>query len=174
MRRSGSSLANVQRVECNASSRITITETRTIHERLRCSTQSLRSNRIARFGHDYRSNTDLSTLFPHSSTPSAFQPQRGKTCRHRADVFRRSKGERRAPRKLYASLEALLPRWLELSAVTCHRNLPLARRRTPSGLQERNYVYLKVVPLNYELGLLVIWHWGLQTRRHGEYDIRRC
>jgi hypothetical protein len=41
-------------------------------------------------------------------------------------------------------------------------------------LQERNYVYLKVVPLNDELGLLVIWHWGLQTRRHGEYDIRRC
>jgi hypothetical protein len=85
-----------------------------------------------------------------------FQPQRGKTCRHRADVFKHSKGERRAPRKLYASLEALLPRWLELSAVICYRDLPLARRRTPYGLQERNCVYLEVVPLNDDSDLLVI------------------
>lgn len=32
--------------------------------------------------------------------------------------------------------EAPLPRWLDLSAVTCCRNTELARRRTPSGSQE--------------------------------------
>ena len=92
----------------------------------------------------------------HSSTPSVFQPQRGSTRRHRADDFKHSNGKRRAPRKLYACLGAPLPRWLELSAVMCCRNLPLARRRTPSGLQKRNCVYLQVVPPNNDLGLLVI------------------
>ena len=62
------------------------------------------------------------------STPSTFQPQR-------ADAFRHSNGTRGAPRKLYVCLEAPLPRWLDLSAVTCCRNLPPARRRTPSVLQ---------------------------------------
>jgi len=86
-------------------------------------------------------------------TPSMFQPQRGKTCRHRADALRHSNGERRAPQKLYACLEAPLPRWLDLSAVTCCRTLPLTRRRTPSGSQVCDFV---------------------QTWDHGKSSIRRC